>query len=92
MAIQNGAQASAGSFGLEKVIELFYVTHPKMPKPLLGPFLIRTDAECGCVVMRSSDAQVESRQIKTVDELTYWRAVNNGQVCRLFAETSRDAQ
>ena len=42
----------------KKVTELFYVTHPKTPKALMGPFLTEVDAECGRVVMRSSDALV----------------------------------
>lgn len=82
---KNGAFASTGSACLKKVTELFYVTHPKVHKALLGPFLTEADAECGCVVLRSDDVQVESRQVKTVDAFTYGHAVNNGQVCRLFA-------
>ena len=58
MKIQNDAFASTGSACLKKAIELFYVTHPKVPKALLGPFLSEADAECGRVVMRNADAQV----------------------------------
>lgn len=85
MTIQNGALASPGSFGLEKVSALFYVTHPKVDKPLLGPFLTEADAECGRVVMRSPDAVVTASSVKSPDRITYWRALNNGNVCRLFA-------
>jgi hypothetical protein len=73
----------------EKVAELFYVTHPKAPKALLGPFLTETDAECGRVVMRSADAVVTACLIDSLDDLTYWHAVNNGQVVRAFAGVDR---
>lgn len=69
----------------KKATELFYVTHPKVPKALLGPFLTEADAECGRVVVRSSDAVVIARLVDSIDELTYWHGVNNGQVCRAFA-------
>lgn len=29
---------------LKKVTKLWYVTHPKVPKALLGPFMTETDA------------------------------------------------
>ncbi len=45
----------------KKATELWYVTHPKAPKALLGPFLTEADAECGRVVMRSADAVVTRR-------------------------------
>lgn len=54
MKIQNGASALTGSACPNKATELFYVTHPKAPKALLGPFLSQADAECGRVVMRSA--------------------------------------
>lgn len=85
MKIQNGALASTGSACLKKANELFYVVHPKALKPLLGPFLTVEDAECGRVVMRSSDAAVEARPIGAIDEFTYWHAINNGQVMHAFA-------
>lgn len=65
-----------------KAVELFYVTHPQAARSLLGPFLSEADAECGRLVMRSAGAMVTSA---LVDELTYWHAVNNGRVARLFA-------
>ena len=89
MNVQNGALASAGSACPEKATELFYVTHPKVEKPLLGPFLSRGDAEFGRTVLRSSDAVVMARPVKAIDEMTYWHAVNNGQVCRAFAGADR---
>lgn len=75
----------------KKIAELFYVTHPKAPKVLLGPFLTVADAECGCVVMRSADAVVTACLIDSLDDLTYWHAVNNGQVVQAFACAARSA-
>lgn len=85
MKIQNGALAPTGSACPEKAKELWYVRHPKVPKALLGPFLTAADAECGRLVMRSSDAQVTASLVDGIDDFTYWHAVNNGQVCRAFA-------
>lgn len=85
MKIQNGATASTGSACLIKAIELFYVTHPKVPKALLGPFLSEADAECGRVVMRSAGAQVTACLVDSIDDITRWHGVNNGRVCRAFA-------
>ncbi|MGV8864750.1 MAG: hypothetical protein ACOH2T_26750 [Pseudomonas sp.] len=73
----------------KKVTELFYLCHPKASKALLGPFLSQADAECGRVVMRSADAVVTACLIDSLDELTYWHAVNNGQVVRAFAGADR---
>jgi hypothetical protein len=73
----------------KKVAELFYVTHPKAPKALLGPFLSQADAECGRVVMRSAEAVVTACLIDSLDDLTYWHAVNNGQVVLAFAGADR---
>ena len=67
MKIQNGAPASTGSACLKKATELFYVTHPKVPKALLGPFLTEADAECGRVVMRSAGAQVTACLVDSID-------------------------
>lgn len=69
----------------EKVAELVYVSHPKVAKALLGPFLTEYDAECGRIVMRSPDAVVTSALVESVDDITRWHAVNNGKVCRAFA-------
>ena len=85
MKIQNGATASTGSACLKKANELFYVTHPKAPKALLGPFLTEADAECGRVVMRSADAQVTACLVDSIDDFTHWHALNNGRICRAFA-------
>lgn len=85
MNIQNGAPASTGSACPKKVTELFYVTHPKVPKALLGPFLTEDDAECGRVVMRSAAAQITVRLVDAIDEFTRGHGVNNGRVCRAFA-------
>jgi len=89
MKIQNGAQASAGSACPKKATELFYVTLPKAPKALLGPFLTEADAECGRVVMRSDEAQVTVCLVESIDKITHWHALNNGQVCRAFAGANR---
>jgi len=85
MKIQNGAFASTGSACLKKATKLFYVTHLKVPKALLGPFLTEADAECGRVVMRSADAIVTACQVRFIDESIFRHAVNNGRVCRAFA-------
>lgn len=85
MNIQNDAPTSTGSACLKKVTELFYVTHPKVPKALLGPFLTEADAECGRVVMRSAATQITVRLVDVIDEFTRGHGVNNGRVCRAFA-------
>ncbi|MEA9997197.1 hypothetical protein QN382_03515 [Pseudomonas sp. 10B1] len=85
MNIKSGASASANSLGPKKVIELFYITHPRAPKALMGPFLTGEDAECGRIVMRSADAVVTSSLVDSIDELTRWHGVNNGAICRAFA-------
>ena len=89
MKIQNGAPAPTGSACPEKATELFYVSHPKAAKALLGPFLTQADAECGRVVMRSAGAQVTACLVDGIDDITYWHGVNNGQVCRAFAGADR---
>lgn len=73
----------------KKVTELFYLCHPKVVKALLGPFLTEADAEAGRVVMRSTDAVVTSCLVDSIDDITYWHGVNNGQVCRAFAGADR---
>ncbi|MDY7558982.1 hypothetical protein QN366_08825 [Pseudomonas sp. CCC3.2] len=85
MKIQKDASASADSFGPKKVIELFFITHPRAPKALMGPFLTEDDAECGRIIMRSADAVVTSSLVDSIDELTRWHGVNNGAICRAFA-------
>ncbi|MDF3200041.1 hypothetical protein P3C29_15240 [Pseudomonas sp. 1912-s] len=89
MKIQNGASASMGSACQKKAVELWFVTHPKVPKALLGPFLTEADAECGRVVMRSAGAQVTACLVDSIDDTTHWHGVNNGQVCRAFAGADR---
>lgn len=89
MKIENDASASTGSACPKKAKELFYVSHPKVPKALLGPFLTEVDAECGRVILRSADAQVTACLVDSIDELTYWHAVNNGRVCRTFAGSAK---
>lgn len=81
--------ALAGSLTPKKATELFYVTHPKVPKALLGPFLTQADAECGRVVMRSADALVTACLVDSIDDITHWHAMNNGRVCRAFAGADR---
>lgn len=82
---QTCKSAGANSACPKKATELFFVTHPKVPKALLGPFLTKSDAECGRIVMRSADAQVTACLVDSIDDITHWHAVNNGQVCRAFA-------
>lgn len=82
---QQRRAALRDSFIPKKAIELYYVRHPKVDRALLGPFLSQADAECGRVVLRSADAVVTACRVESLDELTYWHAVNNGQVCRTFA-------
>lgn len=89
MKIQNGASASTGSACLKKAAELFYVTHPKAPKALLGPFLSEADAECGRVVMRTAGAHVTACLVEGIDDITRWHGLNNGRVCRAFAGADR---
>ena len=67
----------------------FFVTHPKAAKALLGPFLTEVDAECGRVVMRSADALVTACLVDSLDDLSYWHAVNNGRICRAFAGAAK---
>ena len=86
---QQRLAALRGSACPKKATELFYVSHPKAERALLGPFLSQADAECGRVVMRSADAVVTSSLVDSLDELTYWHAVNNGHVCRAFAGADR---
>lgn len=85
MSIQNGAPASTELACPKKANELFYVTHPKALKAMLGPFLTESDAECGRVVMRSDGAQVTTCIVGSIDEITHGHGVNNGRVCRAFA-------
>lgn len=73
----------------KKTTVFFYVTHPKVAKALLGPFLTEADAECGRVVMRSAGAQVTACLVEFVDEFAHRHAVNNGQVMRAFAGADR---
>lgn len=88
MKLQNSAPALTGSACPKKATEMFYVSHPKAERALLGPFLSQADAECGRVVLRSAEALVTACLVDFLDELTYWHAVNNGQVCRAFAGAS----
>lgn len=67
--------------------ELFYVTHPKAGRALLGPFLSLEEAEHGRRLMHSADAVVRSCTVSHLDEFTRWHAVNNGEVCRAFTLT-----
>lgn len=81
--------ALTGSACPKKATELWFVTHPKVPKALLGPFLTESDAEAGRIVMRSADAVLTACMVDSIDEITYWHGVNNGQVCRAFAGADR---
>ncbi|EXF95601.1 hypothetical protein HK44_023620 [Pseudomonas fluorescens HK44] len=89
MKIQNDAPASTGSACPKKATELWYVTHPKVPKALLGPFLSQADAECGRIVMRSTEAVVTACLVDSIDDIIRWHGMNNGQVCRAFAGADR---
>lgn len=73
----------------KKTMGLFYVTHPKATKVLLEPFLTEAEAERGRVVMRSADALVTACLVDSLNDLTYWRAVNNGRICRAFADAAK---
>lgn len=85
---QQCENALTGSACPEEATELFYVTHPKAARDVLGPFLTHADAEFGRVVLRSADATVSARPVTAIDNMTRWHAVNNGYVCRLFAGAS----
>ncbi|WP_085695348.1 MULTISPECIES: hypothetical protein [unclassified Pseudomonas] len=90
MSDQTCRTAGANSACPKKATELFFVTHPKAAKALLGPFLSAADAECGRVVVRSPGAQVTACLVDSIDDITHWHAVNNGRVCRAFVgSTSR---
>lgn len=86
---QQRLAALTGSACPKKATVLFYVSHPKAERALLGPFLSQADAECGRVVMRSSDVVVTACLIDSLDDLTYWHGANNGKVCRAFAGADR---
>ena len=75
----------------KKVTDLFYVTHPKAPRPLMGPFLAEADAECGRVIMRSTDAMVTTCPVGSIDDITHRHAANNGRICRAFAGAAKGA-
>lgn len=89
MKIQNGASALKGSACPNKATELFYVTHPRAPKALLGPLLTQADVECGRVVMLSVIAKVTACLVDSIDELAQWHAINNGQIVRAIAGADR---
>lgn len=89
MSAKNGALAPPGSACPKKATELFYMSYPKDERALLGPLLSQADTECGCVVLRSTEAMVTARLVGALDELTYWHAANNGQVCRAFVGADR---
>ncbi|TVT62340.1 MAG: hypothetical protein FHK79_21925 [Pseudomonas sp.] len=84
MNIQNGARALTGSACSEKVTKLFFVVHPKVAKPLFGPFLTFADAEHGRLAICSPGAIVEARQVESVDDLTRIRAEAHGETLRAF--------
>lgn len=73
----------------KKTTELFYVTHPKMPKARLRPFLTQAFAECECIVMRSADTMVTEALVNEIDEITHWQAISYSQVMRMFAGADR---
>lgn len=77
--------ALTGSACPENVTPLFYVTHPKASRALLGPFLSEADALHGVTVLRSPSAVVEARTAP-LDDMTRWHAWNNGAICRAFAQ------
>ena len=89
MNFQNNAPALTPPACPKKAAELWFVTHPKVPKALLGPFLTEADAECGRIVMRSAGAQVTACLVDAIDDITRWHGVNNGHVCRAFAGADR---
>ncbi|HBN8651918.1 hypothetical protein PP479_02080 [Pseudomonas aeruginosa] len=82
--IQERCQALTGSACPKKANELFYVTHPKASRALLGPFLSLADAECGCRLVRSDGASVVSVLVDQIDPFTLWHAQSNGRVVRSF--------
>ena len=86
MQIKSGAHAPTGSACPKKAVELFFVVHPKVTKPLFGPFLNRDDAECGRLAIRSPGAVVEACQVDCLDELTRIRAEAHGEVLRAFID------
>ena len=81
---QNPRPAGTGSACLKTPTRLFYVTHPKAAKPLLGPFLSKAEAALGLEVMRSPDAVITVVQIPALDATTLRRAEHNANTCRCF--------
>ncbi len=86
MHTKNGAHAPMGSACLEKAATLYFVTHPKAPRPLFGPFLSQADAELGLIAIRSAGAVVEARPHYCMDDLTRIRAEAHGRTVRAFMD------
>ncbi|WP_426428602.1 hypothetical protein [Pseudomonas palmensis] len=82
MKIQNGAFALMGSACSEKAIVMFFVTYPKQPYPLLGPFLKSLGVELGRLSSRSRGAVVEAHPVKSLDELPRICAELHGRTLR----------
>lgn len=81
---QNGALAPTGSACPKNTIDLFFVVHPKVSQPLLGPFPTAVDAECACVLLGCDDAVVETRAVASSDDFIHGHTVKNGRVQRIF--------
>lgn len=75
---QKGAVAPTGSAYLKKAIELFFIVHPKVAKPLPGPFLTCADAEGARAVIDSAGATVEAHPVFAADDFIHGHAVDGG--------------
>ncbi|GAB7528729.1 hypothetical protein PS3A_11380 [Pseudomonas sp. 3A(2025)] len=81
---KNGALASTDPACPKKATELFFVIHPNVATPLLGPLLTASEAECARSLIGSADAVVESRAVVSTEDFIHGHAVKNGRVCRVL--------
>lgn len=81
---KNGASASTNPACPKKDTELFFVVHPNVTIPLLGPLLTASEAESARSLIGSADAVVESRAVVPTDDFIHGHAIKNGRVCRVF--------
>lgn len=73
----------------EEVTELYFVSHPRASKAVLGPFLSEADADSARRVLRNPSAMITSSLVEHLDKLSHWLAINNGQLMRYFADGAR---
>ncbi|KQQ49300.1 hypothetical protein ASF84_23670 [Pseudomonas sp. Leaf127] len=86
---KNGASAPTGSACPKKATELFFVHHPKVTGPLLGPFLTAAEAELASALIASADATVQARALASADDFVHGHTINNGQIGRALIGIAR---